>query len=76
MKAKLYDMIELLVEIESDNHTIIPSGTHGAIIDIFDDPEGYTAEFTVPNITEATGDEYLIATIFPNQFRVVWTAEL
>jgi len=70
MKAKLYDEIELIVDVKSGfDDTIIKKGTKGVIIECYAEPiEGYAVDLSIPNEAFVGGYEYENVILFPHQF--------
>ena len=78
MKAKLYDRIELLVDIKSEfRNKTIPKSTKGVIVECYSEPiEGYAVDLSIPN-GALTGDyEYENVILFPHQFTLDSASEL
>ncbi len=75
MKAKLYDQIKALVEVQADfRDQIIPKNTLGTVVECFENPEGYAVDLAIPN-QKLVGDfEYINVTLSPDQLALVDTA--
>ncbi len=70
MKAKLYDEIELIVDVKSGfDNNIIKKGAKGVIVECYTEPvEGYAVDLSIPNETFVGGYEYENIILFPHQF--------
>lgn len=72
MKAGVHDRIRLLVDVSSEiRDRVIPRGTEGAIVESYEQPEEYAADFPVhdPNVVGERTWENVI--VYPDQFEVV-----
>ncbi|MFQ6043635.1 MAG: hypothetical protein ACE5PV_22505 [Candidatus Poribacteria bacterium] len=78
MKAKLYDKIELLVDIKSEfRNKTIKKGTRGVIVECYSKPiEGYAVDLSIPNEDLVGGYEYENVILFPHQFVLDGSSEL
>jgi len=78
MKAKLYDRIELLVDIKSEfRNKTIKKGTKGVIVESYSEPiEGYAVDLSIPNEDLVGGYEYENVILFPHQFALDGSSEL
>lgn len=71
MKAKLYDGIITLVDIQTHfGKNIIPKGTQGSIVECYKNPEGYAVDLAIPDETLITGYNYENVILYPEQFRI------
>jgi len=76
MKAKLYDIIQTLVDINADfdhRDRIIPKGTSGSIVECYENPELYAVDLAIPNDKLVGGFEYENVILNPTQFTTVVT---
>lgn len=72
MKAKLYDQIKTLVEIQTDfGNRVIPEGTLGTVVECYENPEGYAVDLAIPNQKLVGGCEYENTILSPDQFIVI-----
>lgn len=72
MKAKLYDEIITLVDIETNSvRNIIPKGTKGSIVECYKNPEGYAVDLAIPDDSLVTGYDYQNVILYPQQFKVI-----
>ncbi len=72
MKAKLYDRIKTLVEIQTDfGNRVIPEGTLGTVVECYENPEGYAVDLAIPNQKLVGGCEYENTILSPDQFIVI-----
>lgn len=73
MKAKVYDCIRTLEDVESDfTDRIIPQETIGTIIECYILPqEGYSVDLAIPNKSLVGGYEFENVILLPQQFEVV-----
>jgi hypothetical protein len=70
MKPQIYDEIKTSVDVY--NHQIkIPQGTLGAIIECYDNPEGYAVDLAIPDQKMVTGFSYHHLILTPEQFTVI-----
>lgn len=77
MKAKLYDIIQTLVNINADfdhRDRIIPKGTEGSIVECYENPELYAVDLAIPNDKLVGGFEYENVILNPTQFTTVATS--
>ncbi len=77
MKAKLYSIIQTLVDINADfDHCdrIIPKGTEGSIVECYENPELYAVDLAIPNDKLVGGFEYENVILNPTQFTTVATS--
>ena len=58
MKAKEYDRVRLLEDMEGDFGEHIPLGTQGAVIECYSNPEGYIIDVWIPDATQDSGYQY------------------
>jgi len=66
-KASLYDLIQTTEDVVSNamrKNRVIPVGTRGVIIEVYEHPEGYEADLHIPGDVDDT------ATLKPEQFEV------
>jgi len=50
MKAKINDSIQTLKDLTADfSDLIIVKGTIGAVVECYDNPEGYAVDLAIPN---------------------------
>lgn len=69
MKAKLYDQIKTLVEIQDDfGSQLIPQNTLGTVVECYENPEGYAVDVAIPNSNFVGGFEYFNIIVSPEQF--------
>ena len=74
MKAKTYDRIETLVEIQADFDTqMIPKGTLGTIVECYEEPEGYAVDLAIPDETLVGEYQYKNIILMPEQFAIAET---
>ena len=74
MKAKLYDTIQTLVDIQADfdhRDRIIPKGTEGSIVECYENPELYAVDLAIPNNKLVGGFEYENVILEPTQFTIL-----
>jgi len=72
VKAKLYDQIKTLVEIQTDfGNRVIPEGTLGTVVECYENPEGYAVDLAIPNQKLVGGCEYENTILSPDQFIVI-----
>lgn len=72
MKAKVNDRVRILVDVEADfSAELIPSGTEGVIVEVYEDPEGYAVDLAIPDDSLAGGYRYENVILRPEQFDVV-----
>ncbi|MEB3884406.1 DUF4926 domain-containing protein [Lyngbya sp. CCY1209] len=73
MKAKLYDRIQTLSEIQAHfGRRIVPPGTVGTVVECYEHPrESYSVDLTLPNSTQEGGVEYENLILNPEQFKVM-----
>ncbi len=78
MKAKLYDRIKLLVDINSEfRKKNVKKGTKGVIVECYSQPiEGYAVDLSIPNEDLVGGYEYENVILFPHQFALDGSSEL
>ncbi len=77
MKAKLYDTIQTLVDVNADfdhRDRIIPKGTEGSIVECYENPELYAVDLAIPNDKLVGGFEYENVILNPTQFTTVATS--
>ncbi|MFE1744902.1 hypothetical protein [Coleofasciculus sp. H7-2] len=75
MKAKLYDRIETLVEVQADfGNRVIPRSTLGTVVECYENPEGYAVDIAIPNESLVGGFEYENVILSPEQFALLDTA--
>lgn len=69
MKAKLYDQIKTLVDIQDDfSSQLIPQNTLGTVVECYKNPEGYAVDVAVPNSNLVGDFEYFNIIVSPEQF--------
>jgi hypothetical protein len=72
MKAKLYDQIEILVEVEAEfGNRFIPKGTLGTVVECYKNPERYAVDLGIPNQNLVGGFEYENVILSAEQLTVV-----
>lgn len=71
MKAKEYDGVRLLAELQGDFGEHVPQGTEGAVIEVFTNPEGYMIDVAIPDDSKDGGYRYDCVTVHPDQFDVI-----
>lgn len=72
MKAKLYDQIKTLVEIQTDfGNRVIPEGTLGTVVECYENPEGYAVDLAIPNQKLVGCCEYENTILSPDKFIVI-----
>ncbi len=72
MKAKVYDWIKTLVEVQgSIIKATIPAGTEGTVVEVYDNPEEYDVDVNVPDEKASSGYEFDNITLLPDQFVVL-----
>ncbi|MBN3899218.1 MAG: hypothetical protein HWQ41_29285 [Nostoc sp. NOS(2021)] len=60
MKAKVYDQIKTLVEVQPDfADQMIPKNTLGTIVECYENPEGYAVDIAIPNQKLVGSYEYV-----------------
>lgn len=76
MKAKLYDQIKTLVEIQDDfSSQLIPQNTFGTVIECYENPEGYAVDVAIPDSNFVGDFKYFNIIISPEQFALEDTTE-
>ncbi|MEH2316879.1 hypothetical protein [Nostoc sp.] len=74
MKAKLYDQIKTLVEVQPDfADQMIPKNTPGTIVECYENPEGYAVDIAIPNQKLIGSYEYVNVILTSDQFVLVNT---
>ncbi|MEH2363815.1 hypothetical protein [Nostoc sp.] len=74
MKAKLYDQIKTLVEVQPDfADQMIPKNTLGTIVECYENPEGYAVDIAIPNQKLVGSYEYVNVILTSDQFVLVST---
>ncbi|MEH2255434.1 hypothetical protein [Nostoc sp.] len=74
MKAKLYDQIKTLVEVQPDfADEMIPKNTLGTIVECYKNPEGYAVDIAIPNQKLVGSYEYVNVILTSDQFVLVNT---
>ncbi|MBW4514945.1 MAG: hypothetical protein KME11_06940 [Timaviella obliquedivisa GSE-PSE-MK23-08B] len=69
MKYQLNQKIETLEEIQSEfTSRIIASGTLGAIVECYQNPECYAVDLAIPDDSLVGGFAYENVILFPSQF--------
>jgi hypothetical protein len=64
--------IRLLEDVECDfSDNIMPAGTLGFVIEIYENPLGYAVDFAIPSEDVAGGFRYENVILNPGQFTVV-----
>jgi len=77
MKPQIYDEIKTNVDLYTNNNqTIITQGTLGAIIECYDNPEGYAVDLAIPDQKMVTGFTYHHLILTAEQFIVVTPANI
>lgn len=72
MKAKINDSIQILVDIWAEfSDQIIVKGTIGAIVECYENPEGYSVDLSIPNPEIIGGFTYENVILYPEQFMVI-----
>lgn len=72
MKAKVYSLIKILVEVQSDfRDRILPAGTVGTVVESYENPECYAVDLAIPDDTLVGGFSYENVILYPNQFEVI-----
>ncbi|MBW4508683.1 MAG: DUF4926 domain-containing protein [Scytonematopsis contorta HA4267-MV1] len=72
MKAKLYDQIKTLVDVQAEfNDQIVPKNTPGTVVECYENPEGYAVDLSVPNANLVGELEYVNVILYPEQFAVL-----
>jgi hypothetical protein len=73
VKAKMYDAIITLVDVEGDfSGRLIPKGTRGTVIECYNDPqEGYAVDLAIPDPSLVGGSDYENVILYPDQFTVL-----
>lgn len=72
MKAKLYDQIKTLVEVQAGfSNEVIAKGMLGTVIECYENPEGYAVDLAIPNKGLVGGFGYENVILYPNQFMIV-----
>ena len=73
MKAKEYNLIRTLVDVQSDfRDRILPAGTVGTVVECYDNPtEGYAVDLAIPDTSLVGGFDYENVILFPEQFEVM-----
>ena len=75
MKAKLYNQIKTLIEIQADfSDQIIPKNTMGTVVECYENPEGYAVDLAIPNSQLVGEFEYVNVILSPDQLALVDTA--
>ena len=71
MKAKLYDQIVTLVDVEVDfGQRLIKKETKGTIVECYENPEGYAVDLAIPDNNSVTGYDYENVILYPKQFMI------
>ncbi len=73
MKAKIYDRIETLVDIqEKFSKRLIPKGTIGTVTEHYERPkEGYGVDLKIKDELAFGGFDYENVLLYPEQFQVI-----
>jgi hypothetical protein len=72
MKAKINDSIQTLIDITADfSDLIIVKGTIGAVVECYENPEGYAVDLGIPNPELMGGFSYENVILSPEQFIVI-----
>ncbi|HEY9704437.1 MAG TPA: hypothetical protein V6C58_18455 [Allocoleopsis sp.] len=72
MKAKINDSIQTLIAINAEfSDLIIPKGTIGAVVECYENPEGYAIDLMIPNPQIIGGFTYENVILSPEQFIVI-----
>ncbi|MCC5645080.1 hypothetical protein LC607_19480 [Nostoc sp. CHAB 5824] len=74
MKAKLYDQIKTLAQVQPDfANLMIPKNTLGTIVECYENPEGYAVDIAIPNQKLVGSYEYVNVILTADQFVLVNT---
>ncbi|MBN3872103.1 MULTISPECIES: hypothetical protein [unclassified Nostoc] len=74
MKAKVYDQIKTLVEVQPDfADQMIAKNTLGTIVECYENPEGYAVDIAIPNQKLVGNYEYVNVILTSDQFVLVNT---
>lgn len=74
MKAKLYDQIKTLEEVQLDfADQMIPENTLRTIVECYENPEGYAVDIAIPNQKLVGSYEYVNVILTSDQFVLVNT---
>jgi hypothetical protein len=72
MKAKINDSIQTLKDLTADfSDLIIVKGTIGAVVECYDNPEGYAVDLAIPNPELIGGFSYENVILAPEDFIVI-----
>ncbi len=72
MKAKINDSIQTLVDISGEfSEIMIPKGTIGAVVECYQNPEGYAVDLAISNPEVIGGFTYENVILYPEQFMVI-----
>ncbi len=72
MKANINDSIQTLIDITADfSDLIIVKGTIGAVVECYENPEGYAVDLAIPNPNLIGGFTYENVILYPEQFIVI-----
>lgn len=72
MKAKINDSIQTLIDISAEfSELIIPKGTIGAVVECYNNPEGYAVDLMIINPEIIGGFTYENVILSPEQFIVI-----
>lgn len=72
MKAKINDSIQTLIDISAEfSDLIIAKGTIGAVVECYENPEGYAVDLMIPNPDIIGGFTYENVILSPEQFIVI-----
>jgi hypothetical protein len=72
MKAKVNDSIQTLNAITADfSDLVIVKGTIGAVVECYENPEGYAVDLAIPNPQIIGGFTYENVILSPEQFIVI-----
>ena len=75
MKAKIYDEIETMLDIQAEfSDRLIPKGTLGTIVECYEQPEGYAVDLAIPDEGLIGGFSYENLILSPDQFVVMTSA--
>lgn len=71
-KVQIDDVVTLLVDVPSDfSDAVIPRGTHGTVVECYDQPtEGYAVDLAIPDDSLEGGFRYENVILIPGQFVV------
>lgn len=77
MKASVADRVETLVNLTSDfSDRIVPAGTQGGVVEVYEEPEGYAVDLAIAAPELAGGNDYENIILKPDQFVVISKANM